>query len=398
MIARHHYLAQELAKLGHSVTLVGARRHHLLRDPGNAWTLPAAEQKNGYRFLRLDVPNYRHAHDPLRILAWLVFAIKIMLLRRRLDDEPDFIVYSSPHLLGFIGAECLAKACGACLIFEVRDVWPLTLIEIGGHSPKHPFIRFLAWIEKRAYQVADKVVSNLEGAVEHMVSQGMDRSKFVWVPNGVCISATNDAAPLDQAILEKIPADGFRVAYTGTLGLANALETLIEAASLLHDLPDLNIVVAGDGRARRGLEKKCEALGVSNLRFIGAIPKNQIPSFLAHFDACVISTLNSPLYEFGTSPNKIFDYMNAGRPTISLYSGKYDLIVRYNAGIQAPAQDPQACAKAIKTLHAMSARERMDLGKNGRRAILEELNYERLAQRLLSALSDGGVGRKAGAK
>lgn len=382
MISRHHYLARELVKLGHRVTIVGARQHHLLREDVDAKALPAEEEVDGYRFIRLGVPAYAHAHDKRRILAWFAFAAKLIGLRRRLGMKPDVVLYSSPDPIGYLGAERLAQACGARLIFEVRDIWPLTLIEIGGYRPQHIFIRLLEWIERRAYANADSVISNLEGAVEHMVSQGMSRAKFTWISNGLTLDEAAKPSPLAPEIADQIPDQGFRVVYTGTLGAANALDTLIDAAALLRELPDVTILLVGQGRARAGLEARCAQLELKNVRFLGLVPKAQIQSVLAACDACVISTLDSPLYRFGTSPNKVFDYLYSGRPVISLYSGNYDLVSKYNAGIQVPAENPTACAEAIKILRNMSSQERSLLGLNGRQSILKHLNYERLGGEL----------------
>lgn len=389
MGGRHHYLARELAKMGHEVTLVAARRHHLLRDGVDADALPAEEIVEGYRFVRLDVPKYADAHDKRRVLAWLVFAAKLAFLRRRLGAGPDVVLYSSPHPVGYLGARRLARTCGARLVFEVRDIWPLTLIEIGGYSARHPAIRMLQWLEDRAYAGADRVVSNLEGAVEHMVERGMDRGKFTWVSNGIALDEVSDPEPLPAEIAGQIPSDGLRIVYTGTLGTANALETLIDAADLLRDLPDVHILLVGQGGNRTNLEAKCRALGLTNLRFLGPVAKKQVQSVLAAGDVCILSQINTPLYRFGISPNKLFEYLSAGRPIINLYSGQYDIVTKYNAGIKVAAEDPQACADAIRKLNFLSEADLQELGGNGRAAVLEYLSYKALAEKLENVLLVG---------
>ena len=385
---RHHYLGRELARMGHEVTVVAARRHHVLREGIDTAALPAEEMTDGYRFLRIDVPAYAHAHDKRRVLAGLVFSARLAGLRRRLGGRPDAVLCSSPDLLSYLGAERLARGCGARLVFEVRDIWPLTLVEIGGYSPRHPFIRFLQWIEDRAYARADRVVSNLEGAVEHMAARGMDRGKFTWVSNGIALDEVAAPAPLPPEVAQQIPADGLRIVYTGTLGTANALDTLIEAAALLRDLPDVHILLVGQGRARAELEARRDALGLTNVRFLGAVPKPQVQSVLAACDVCYIGLTADPLFKFGVSPNKLFDYLISGKPVLyGIDSGKFKPVERYDAGLTVPAEDPQALADAIRRIHAMPEQERRRMGENGRRAALEHYDYAQLARRLEEVLT-----------
>ena len=386
MGGRHHYLAKELVKLGHDVTVVAARRHHLLRDGIDTDALPPEEMVEGYRFVRVNVPKYAHAHDKRRVLAWLVFAAKLPALRRRLGAAPDVVLYSSPQLPGYLGAERLARACGARLVFEARDIWPLTLTEIGGYSQRHPFIRFLQWIEDRAYARADRVVSNLEGAVEHMATRGMDRGKFTWVSNGIALDEVTAPEPLAPEIADQIPADGLRIVYTGTLGAANALVTLIDAAALIRDLPDVHILIVGQGRARVGLEAQCSVLGLTNVRFLGPVPKPQVQSVLAACDVCYIGWLKSPLYRLGVAANKVPDYLFSGKPIIHGFSGGNDPIGKFDAGITVSAEDPQALSDAIRRIRDMTETERRRMGENGRRAALAHYDYAQLARRLEEVL------------
>ncbi|MGE3643981.1 MAG: glycosyltransferase family 4 protein [Beijerinckiaceae bacterium] len=383
---RHHYLARELAKLGHEVSLVAARRHHMLRADIDAGALPAEELESGYRFVRIDVPQYAHAHDKRRLLAWLAFAAKLPGLRRRLNATPDVILYSSPHPIGYLGAERLARACGARLVFEVRDIWPLTLIEIGGHSPRHPLIAFLQWLEDRAYARADAVVSNLEGAIGHMVTRGLNRDKFTWVANGVSLDEVQRPAPLEQEFASQLPTEGLRIGYTGTLGKVNALDTLIEAAALLRDLPDMQILLVGQGRAREELEARRDTLGLTNVRFLGPVPKRQVQSVLAQCDVCYIGWLNSPLYRWGIAANKIAEYLFSGKPVLHGFSGGSDPVGKFEAGLTVAAEDPKALAAAIRSFHAMTEQERLRMGENGRRAALEYFDYAKLAARLENVL------------
>lgn len=386
MGGRHHYLARELARLGHDVTLVAARRHHLLRQDIETCTLPAEEIVDGYRFVRIDVPRYSNAHDKRRILAWFAFAARLLQLPSRLGQKPEAVLYSSPHPVGYLAAERLARGCDARLAFEVRDIWPLTLVEIGGHSPRHPFIRFLQWVEDRAYRNSDRVVSNLEGAVEHMTSRGMDGAKFTWVSNGIALDEVSAPEPLPDEVAALVPAEGLRIAYTGTMGAANALETLLDAAALLNDLPDVHFLLVGYGGKRALLERKRGELHLNNLHFLNGVPKKQVQALLSACDACYIGWLNSPLYQWGIAANKIPEYLFSAKPVVHSFSGGHDPIAKFDCGITIDAENPQALADAIRRIYAMPEAERRRLGENGRRAALAHYDYAQLARRMEQVL------------
>jgi glycosyltransferase involved in cell wall biosynthesis len=382
---RHHHLARGLARLGHRVTVIASRHHHLLRERLETSALPREEDVDGYRFLRLDVPRYVHAHDKRRVLAWAVFAARLWTMRVAPEERPDVLLYSSPHLLGFLGAERLARRIGARLVFEVRDIWPLSLVEVGGFSPRHPAIRLFQWIEDRAYARADKVVSNLPGAVEHMFARGMDRAKFAWISNGIALDEVECSEPLPAELSARIPAKGLRVAYTGTLGAANALGTLLDAAALLRDMP-VTFLMVGQGRERAALESQRDALGLDNVLFLGPVPKEQVQSVLAAVDVVYIGWIDASIYRFGISANKLPEYMYSAKPVIHAYSGKFDPVKDFSAGLTVEAGNPQALAASFRRMFSLSFEARRKIGANGRTAVIEHYDYAKLAIHLEKAL------------
>ncbi|WP_067865124.1 glycosyltransferase family 4 protein [Neptuniibacter marinus] len=389
MGGRHYYLAKELAKQGHRVYLIGAGFTHLLRQPPRLveeFTVePIAE---GFNFVWIKVPEYSGAHDKKRVLNWIRFAWKLLTLPKVIADKPDAILYSSPALIPFLGAQRLAKKFKAKLAFEVRDIWPLSLVELGGFSKKHPFILLMQWIEYFAYGSADKVVSNLKNSVEHMVEHGMRRQKFVWVPNGFAISEAENKEALNAAVKSKLPDGKFIIGYTGSIGVANALSNIIQAADMLSDHADVAFVIVGGGQEREALEKLTAELRLQNVFFVNPIPKKQIQSMLAVFDVCFIGLTKDPLFRFGVSPNKLFDYFYSGKPLLyAIESGEYHPVDDAGAGIEVAAEDPQAIADAILSIKSLTPGEREQMGKNGRAYALEHHDYAKLAKKLEQALS-----------
>jgi glycosyltransferase involved in cell wall biosynthesis len=382
MGGRTHYLSRELALLGHDVTLIAASHHHLLRDAGNVTDLPEVEAVEGYRFLRIAVPRYAHAHDRRRVLAWVSFAWKLMRLNVDRLGRPDVVLYSSPSLVGFLGAERLARRCGARLVFEARDIWPLTLVKMGGYSPKHPFIRFLQRIEDRAYRNSDAVVSNIEGLMDHASAHGLKADRFAWIANGFLDEEVSQCDPLSAETAAQIPTGKFIVGYTGTLGASNAIQTIVAAATILKDHPDIAFVFVGNGRDENSLKEIVNRESLTNVHFIGAVPKKQIQSILAKFDVCYIGWQSTDLYQFGVGSNKIPEYLYSAKPIIHCYSGRYDPVLKYDAGVSTEAENPHNLAAAILALHDMPEGERQRMGENGRQAALKYHDYAMLARKL----------------
>jgi glycosyltransferase involved in cell wall biosynthesis len=321
------------------------------------------------------------------VLNWFLFGCKILFLARLLDEEPDVIIYSSPALVGYLAAERLARRYGARLVLEVRDIWPLTLIEIGGFSERHPLIRLFQWIEDRAYRNADLVISNLRGAVDHMAKRGLPSDRFLWLPNGVALEDAEAKAKAPAAMHERIPLGKFVVGYAGTLGEANSIATLIEAAVILQRHPSIVFVFLGAGKDRAELEESVRRKGLESVIFLGSVPKSQVQNIIARFDISWVGAKASPLYQYGIAANKIFDYLLAECPVLLSYSGNHDPIRDYDAGMCVPAENPQALADAILEMQALPAERRREMGVNGRVGVEQRHDFAKLAEDLDARIS-----------
>ena len=387
MGGRHFYLAQELARMGHQVFVIASSTHHLLSKP--IYTKQSIKIEHitpHFNFIWVKGINYPQAHSKKRILNWFLFTWRLRLLAKKIATKPDAILCSSPSPFAFLGAERLAKKFDAKLLFEVRDIWPLTLIEVGGHSKNHPFIKLIQWVEDRAYRNADGVISNLKNSVEHMMQRGMEKRKFTWIPNGFSLSEAEQKAPLPPETLAQIPNNKFIVGYTGTLGLANSMDTLIDAAAILKKYTDISFVLVGHGKEKTVLQEKVKFKALNNVTFIDAIPKNQIQSMLIEFDACFIGWRKENLYHFGIGANKIPEYLFSGKPIIHAFSGVCDPIEEYKAGLICEAENPEALAQTILHMQQISAKKRQTMGANGRAAALAHYEYSQLAKKLVTLL------------
>jgi glycosyltransferase involved in cell wall biosynthesis len=238
-------------------------------------------------------------------------------------------------------------------------------------------------LEDYAYRVADSVVSVLPAADGHMVSRGMEPEKFNYLPNGIDLAThrTNGSAP--SAVRDAIRPGTFTVGFVGTLGKANVLETLIEAARLLG--PDeAQVIVVGHGPERDQLMAR--AADVPNLTFVGPIPKGEVSAAIDLFDACYVGYRRSSLYRFGVSPNKLYEYMAVGRPILFAADAANQPVREADCGRTVPPEDPAALAAAIRSLATCSPAERERLGANARAYVERRHDYGRLAEELADIL------------
>jgi glycosyltransferase involved in cell wall biosynthesis len=283
-------------------------------------------------------------------------------------------------LFSILPAWILAKIYKAKLIYEVKDICPLSLVELGGFKSTHPFIRLMAWFEKFALKKSDVIVSNLQNYGEHIKKDiGLNRN-FEWISNGVVLDGLSKIEPLDEKIITKIPKDKFIVGYTGTIGVANAMESFCQSAIKLQDKNDILFVIVGDGKEKQKLFEEYNNL--DNILFIDSIPKKQIQSMLKLFDVCYIGLQKENLFKYGVSPNKLFDYMYSGKPIIyAIDSGESNIVKLSNCGLSVEAINPIAIAKGIMDVYNMSQDERDTLGANGKKYVLEHFTYEKLAHK-----------------
>jgi glycosyltransferase involved in cell wall biosynthesis len=310
--------------------------------------------------------------------------------------QPDVVIASSTYPMDIWVAHRIVqlvrqqgKPCK--LVFEVHDLWPLSPIELGGMSPRHPFIRLCQAAEDYACRHADVVVSMLPKVQAHFAAHGLDLRKLHVVPNGVVEA---DWLPENTQVLPDAPLAHFLqqqkaqgktiVGYAGAHGQPNALEYLLDAAKLLEH-ENLTFVLVGSGLEKAALQRKQAQGHISNVFFFDAIPKPQIPDLLAQLDIAYIGLQNEPLFRFGISPNKLMDYMMAARPIICAIRAGNDPVQEAGCGRTVEPGDARVIAAGIMQLARRPASERQVMGERGRAFVLQQHTYTVLARRFLDA-------------
>jgi len=384
---RHHELARFLVQKGHQVTVIASPVSYLTGTPPPS--SPPIFEKNGggqgggVKIIRAYTYTALHKSFAHRVLAFLSFMISSFFVGLRVRNV-DIVWGTSPPIFQGLTAWALTRLKGAKFLFEVRDLWPDFAIAVG--VLKNPFLIRLGYgVEHFLYRHADRVVVNSPGYVEH-VQKGGARSVEL-VPNGADPEMFNPfdiGAPFRRGHAFK---NKFLAVYAGAHGMSNDLDVVLEAAKLLETDHDIQFVLVGDGKEKANLQARAAGMGLKNVLFLSPVPKNEIGALLAGADVCV--AILKPLEEYKTTyPNKVFDYMAAGRPVVLAIDGVIRAVVEQaNCGVFAQPGDPRALAGAIASLSADRDRT-VEMGINGRRYLEEHFSREAIAGKLVKILNE----------
>ncbi len=319
------------------------------------------EAEPGITVLRAYTYPALHRSFVHRVFSFLSFMVSSFFIGLTVK-EIDLVWGTSPPIFQSVTAWALARIKRAPFLLEVRDLWPAFAIAVG--VLQQPIlIRASEWLERFLYRHADQVVVNSPGFIDHLHSHGAEHVELV--PNGADTSMFDPLAKGENFRHIHGLADRFIALYAGAHGMSNDLGVVLAAAEMLIDRDDIILVLLGDGKEKPALQSQARDMALTNLKFIPPIPKKEMPSALAAADACIAILKPIPLYAT-VYPNKVFDYMAAGRPVVLAMEGVIrEVIESANSGIAIPPGDPTALAEAIIYL-ADHPQDGIDMGLRGR--------------------------------
>ncbi len=381
---RHYFLAKNLIEQGYKVTLISGSYSHLFTSLPNVEKDFIKETIDNIEYIWVKIPKYSSSKSIGRIWNMLYFSWKLRFLK---DIAPSHILVSSPSLFPVKIAKKWADKFNTKFLFEVRDIWPLTLVELSNISENNLLIRFMKHYEKFAYRHADNVISLLPTAKEYYISQGMSKNKFIYLPNGIAIKEQY-GKPLPENIVSKIPKDKFIIAYSGTVGIANNLDYLVDVANLLKDNKYIHFIILGQGGEKKRLENRTITLGLKNFTFLDPIRKEQVGAFLEYIDVAFISLLPEKLFRFGVSPNKVFDYMYSKKPIIWAIKAGNNLVNEANCGYSVELNNIEALKDIIIKMSQLSEERLKELGNNGYNFVKKHHSYQMLAKKLIIKIEE----------
>ncbi len=386
---RPYWFAAEWVKRGHTVTVVGASFSHMRREQPWIQGAMKVEYRDNIRFVWLKTPAYVTS-GIRRVTNMISFTKQLYSLNEEMMGlVPDIIIASSPHPFVIFPAQYLKKRFGSNLVFEVLDLWPLTMTELGGISKWHPFIMAMQFAEDYACRSADKVVSALPMADRYLCKRGMYQEKFYFVPNGIPIDSKESELrqlPREYVLFFERQKNKFIIAYAGKFSKINALDILLDAAKMIGS-SRVHFILIGTGVKELAIKKQIAGDKLKNVTIMPPVSRNLIPSILARVDATYIGWKRSVLYQYGINPNKLLDYMLAGKPVIHSVEAANDLVVKSGCGISVPPEDSSAVAEAVIKLMKVSPDERKRIGLRGRSHVMAHYDYQLLAERFLNVLA-----------
>lgn len=385
---RPYYLSREWIKMGHRVTIIAGDFSHLRKNNPSVENDWDTELIDGIEFVWIKTGRYK-GNGVARALTMERFVRKIWAHSSTIAKKwkPDVVIASSTYPLDTYPAQRIAKKAGAQYIHEVHDMWPATLYEVGGMSKKNPFVVVMQIAENSAYRHCDKCVSLLPYSKEYMVEHGLKPEKWFNIQNGIIEEEWENPEPLMEEHRKFFDEHKgkFIVGYFGGHALSNALDILLDTAKQIKD-KNIIFVLVGSGVEKEGLIKRKQIEKIDNVFFLPPVSKKSVPSLTQYFNASIILSKPSPLYRFGLCINKMYDSMMAGKPIICAISTSKTLVDEYDCGIHIIDVMPEAIAESVEALVHTSEDERRKMGESGKRAVIDNFTYKKLAEKFVRAI------------
>lgn len=376
---RSYAMAQSLIRNGHQVTMVcgsfGAGQTGLTQPFNKGMRRGMVD---GIDIIEFELPYSNALSFLKRILIFLSFAFKS--IKVALIEQYDVVFATTTPLTAGIPGIFAKWFRRKPFVFEVRDLWPELPKAMG--VIKNPIVLWMmSVLEWTSYHSADRLVGLSPGIVDGIIKRGIAPEKVASIPNGcdLDIFASEHQAWRPEGVQ---PTDLMAI-FTGTHGLANGLNAVLDAAVELkkRQRTDIKLVLVGDGMQKKALLERAAELQLDNVIFHDPVNKAKLAGLMASADIGLQILANVPAFYYGTSPNKFFDYISAGLPVLNNYPGWLaELITKQQCGFAVPPENPQAFADALE--QAANQREKLiEMGRNGQQVAREQFNRSILSQK-----------------
>lgn len=384
---RHFELGSYLVKSGHEFSIVASSLSYLTgrEAPGEG----EEEGLGGIRVLRAYTYPALHRSFTWRVISFLSFMVSSVWSALRAGPV-DVVMGTSPPIFQAASAWLVAALRRKPFLLEVRDLWPEFAIDMGVLKNR-VLIALSRWLERFLYARATRILVNSPAYRDYLISKSIDPGKIDFIPNGVDPEMFDPDADASVIREEFGLGDRFVVLYAGALGKANDLFTLLDAAEQLKEDEGVVFLLVGDGMEKARLKARIENRRLDNVLLVGAQPKERMSLFLAAANACVATLLNIPMFKT-TYPNKVFDYMAAGRPTLLAIDGVIRLVIeKSGGGVFVPPGNPTAMTEEILKMKSNPNRA-FAMGRAARAFVVKHFNRRDHAEQfkgLLERMAEG---------
>ncbi|MFH6604968.1 glycosyltransferase family 4 protein [Maribacter algicola] len=379
---RHYYIAKNLAKNGYRTTLITSSFAHAPYRHNKI--------KGLFKLVNTEIKtlilkgNVYSGNGIGRIMSWVWFSLGLLIvpfISKKKIQAPDVIVLSSLPILPILNIVLMKWLFypKAKFIFEVRDLWPLSVIELGNYGEKNIFIRFLSYLEKLSYKKADLIISVIPKADLHIREVlGHANFNFKWITNGFEIPERTVKLNLADVLDIDISKSNFNIAYAGTLVTANPLDTIIEVVGN-HNDRRVQLYILGWGPEKDRIIELSK--NYDNIHLHDRIPKKYVTEFLSRMDLLFMGkgTKESTIYKFGTSQLKTFDYFYAGKPIIQALNSKENPVTYAKAGYVVQPENEEELLERIDYFLNLDITARREYGNRGHKYLMENCTYKQIS-------------------
>ncbi len=381
---RWYYLGQALKKYGVEVEIVSSSYFHKYIELPDVSSALQSEEVDGLQYHWLKTRPYT-GRGAGQVVNQMDFVAKIYrhseeFLKRR----PDIIIASSPHPFVIFPARRLANKARVPLIYEVRDLWPELLCQLGELSRRHPYIVMNSLAEKYAVRHADLIISVKPGDADYFAEKyATERSNCVYIPNGFLPGGSVNEPPAELRELRS--KYKYLVGYVGAVSRYYGLDELVNLAAAFRQRDDVGFVIFGGGDRAGNIRRLAEKYELQNFHMLGKIPRSQVEGALALFDVCYAGLQDLDVHKYGISCNKIYEYMYCAKPILGCYIAGYDPIKDSQCGLTVAPGHANEQFEALSTLlRDKELREMM--GRNGRQYFEKHHDFSSISKLLLKQL------------
>lgn len=374
-----YQLAESLQAAGHEVTVLTGFPNYPSGKlyPGYRLKWFQREKINGIPVIR--VPLYpNHGKSGIRrVLNYLSFAVSAALLGPWLIPQVDVIhVYHPPATVGW-PAWLLSRLRRVPFTYNIQDLWPETLAATG-MLHNRTLLGIVGWFASWVCRKASAIHVISPGFRENLLGKGVPARKIHVISNWVDSQAYRPVPPDPQLAGQLGLAGRFNVMFAGNMGAAQGLDTVLDAAGLLSDLPDAQFVLVGDGADLARLKTIAQQRNLENVKFLGRYPIEEMPRLYALADVLLVHLCDDPLFRI-TIPHKVFACMASGKPVLAAITGEAaDIVQSARAGLHCPPSDFRAMADRVRKFHAMPPAQRQEMADDGRRTMIKSYGREYL--------------------
>ncbi|ASO27834.1 glycosyltransferase WbuB [Vibrio anguillarum] len=379
---RQSYFCKEFSKKGNDVTLILSNSSHLYSALPKFRGFFKEENYSGFNVVWVNTLKYKNSNSPYRILSWFHFEIMTFIYGiKKCREKPDVVIASSLSILSVISGVLLKRFYGCKFIFEVRDIWPQSLVELKGLNLTHPLVCFLSWIEKLGYKSSDIIVGTMGRLNLHVRKQIQEDKQVICIPHGVSLDFyEKEQTEINPGYIKSyFSADKPNLVYAGSFNQAYKLSRILSLAGNAKKNLDVHFVLIGDGPELEKLQNMSR--GMDNVTIAPKVSREALHSILKHADLLLHSFDEKPVFMYGVSPNKFVDYMYAGKPTICIGNVFCPMLEESGAGVVIAPYDESIFYEKVREYLSLTDREKELFGLRSRQYIVEELNYSKLAEK-----------------